>query len=190
METFITSESIEELQLDRRISTQSPSKNNPFTIKPKKEIGVLEWAEKHKNQINSILLQHGAILLRGFKIDGPEKFNKLFSVLSGDALEYKNRTSPRDQVYGNVYTSTSHPKDQTIHMHTENSYSNTYNRIIAFYCLEPALTEGETPIADERKLLANLKEETIKKFREKGVKYVRNSIPGIGLDWENHLSNE
>jgi alpha-ketoglutarate-dependent taurine dioxygenase len=69
-------------------------------------------------------------------------------------------------------------------MHTENSYSPTYNRIIAFYCLVPPEQGGETPIADERKLLRSLKEKTIQKFREKNILYVRNSSPGIGLDWK------
>jgi alpha-ketoglutarate-dependent taurine dioxygenase len=69
-------------------------------------------------------------------------------------------------------------------MHTENSYSLTYNRIIAFYCLVPPARGGETPIADERKLLTSLREETLKKFREKKIRYVRNSALGIGLDWK------
>jgi hypothetical protein len=46
------------------------------------------------------------------------------------------------------------------------------------------LVGGETPIADERKLLASLKKQTVEKFRQKGVQYVRNSMPGIGLSWQ------
>jgi alpha-ketoglutarate-dependent taurine dioxygenase len=192
METLIELKTNQEAQLGEGVVTKTSSKNNPFTISLERgvDISVLKWAEKHKGTLNSMLLEHGAILLRGFSINGPEKFNELFSIISGDAMEYKNRTSPRDQVYNNVYTSTSHPKDQTIHMHTENSYSDVYNRIIAFYSLVPALAGGETPIADERKLLASLKKETIEKFRKKGIQYVRNSIPGIGLSWETIYQTE
>jgi alpha-ketoglutarate-dependent taurine dioxygenase len=69
-------------------------------------------------------------------------------------------------------------------MHTENSYSLTFNRIIAFYCLVPPKTGGETPIADERKLLTSLKKETVMKFRDKKIQYLRNTIPGVGLNWQ------
>ncbi|MCK8524324.1 TauD/TfdA family dioxygenase [Aquimarina sp. D1M17] len=190
METLTTLKTNNNIYLGEDVVTQASSKKNPFIITPNNIINVLEWAETHKDQLNELLLEHGAILLRGFEINGAENFNKLFSILSGEAMEYKNRTSPRDKVYSNVYTSTSHPKDQTIHMHTENSYSNVYNRIIAFYSLVPAPVGGETPIADERKLLASLKEETKAKFREKGVQYVRNSMPGIGLSWETIYQTE
>ncbi len=174
----------EEITWGTNIISKITTKTNPFTIQNNGDNNVLEWATAYKEQLNTLLLKEGAVLLRGFNIGSAEKFNELFSVISGDAMEYKNRTSPRDQVYNNVYTSTSHPKDQTIHMHTENSYANKFNRIIAFYSLVPAVSGGETPIADERKLLQSLKPETVKKFREKGIQYVRNSMPGIGLSWE------
>ena len=190
METSFKSKSNQEFQFGQGIIIKTASKDNPFTISSNTERDPLEWAEKHKDQINRLLLEHGAILLRGFKIDNAENFNELFSIFSGNAIEYKNRTSPRDQVYSNVYTSTNHPKSETIHMHTENSYSNIYNRIIAFYCLVPAPIGGETPIADERKLLASLKKETVEEFKAKGIQYVRNTIPGIGLSWKTIYQTE
>jgi len=184
METPIKPTSNQFFSLGDEVNVKSPTKNFPLAISPKTDIDVLQWAKNHKSTLNELLLDYGAILMRGFKIQGAEKFNNLFSVISGEAIEYKNRTSPRDQVYKNVYTSTSHPKDQVIQMHTENSYSNAYNHIISFYCLVPAPIGGATPIADERKLLTALKPETIMKFKERGVKYVRNTIPGIGLNWK------
>lgn len=184
METLLTSKPTQEIVLGKRIKVQLPQDNYPFMISPEVEMDALHWAEIHKDQVHDILQEHGAILLRGFNIDNPQKFNKLFTALCGTPLEYKNRTSPRDKVHENVYTSTSHPSDQHIYMHTENSYSEVYNRIIAFYCQVAASEGGETPIADERKLLASLKPETVQKFREKGIRYVRNTIPGIGLNWQ------
>lgn len=184
METSVNQASDHFFSLGDKVNVKLSTKNFPFTITPKTDIDVLQWTKTYKNELNELLLDHGAILMRGFKIQGVEKFNDLFSAVFGEAMEYKNRTSPRDQVYSNVYTSTSHPKDQVIQMHTENSYSDTYNHIITFYCLVPAPIGGATPIADERKLLATLEPETVRKFKERGVEYVRNSIPGIGLDWK------
>lgn len=154
----------------------------PLLIVSGNDIDCISWGEMYKDQINELLLIHGALLLRGFEIGSAQKFNDLFSIIAGKALEYKNRTAPRDQVFNHVYTSTSHPSDQVIHMHTENSYAKTSARIIAFYCLIPSAGGGETPIADERELVQSLSEETIRKFRERNIQYVRNIFPGVGLD--------
>lgn len=161
-----------------------PSPALPLTIKATGAVNCTEWAAEHKSILNELLLEEGAILLRGFPIGSAQGFNKMFSEVAGEPMEYKNRTSPRDKVYNNIYTSTSHPSDQVIQMHTENSYSLAYNRIIAFYCLVPPRKGGETPIADERKLLKSLSAATVRQFREKGVMYLRNTIPGIGLNWQ------
>ena len=188
METLIIEESA--LDLGEKVVVSMPSKDQPLTVKAYRSGMGNEWISAHRDQLNELLLTYGAVLLRGFDIGGAGSFNRIFSEIFGAPMEYRNRTSPRKRVHDNVYTSTSHPKDQVIHMHTENSYSLTYNRIISFYCLVPPTVGGETPIADERKLLTHLKEETIQKFREKGGQYLRNSVPGIGLDWRTIYQTE
>jgi hypothetical protein len=55
---------------------------------------------------------------------------------------------------------------------------------IAFYCLLPAAAGGETPIADVRRVLGNLSPYTKEKFRNLGIKYVRNISKFVGLSWE------
>jgi alpha-ketoglutarate-dependent taurine dioxygenase len=184
MQIVVNREIVNIVDLGQQVVITMPSRELPLAITASGDLDIMGWAATYKFQLNQLLLSHGALLLRGLKIGGAQRFNELFSLLSGDAIEYKNRTSPRAQVYNNIYTSTNHPKREFIHMHTENSYSATYNRIIAFYCLVPPTKGGETPIADERKLFKNLKEETIKKFRERNILYIRNSTPGIGLDWK------
>jgi alpha-ketoglutarate-dependent taurine dioxygenase len=165
-----------------KIILPSGDRKFPLLIVSEGDTDCLVWGEMYKDQLNELLLTYGALLLRGFEIGSAQKFNDLFSIIAGKALEYKNRTAPRDQVFNNVYTSTSHPSDQVIHMHTENSYAKTSARIIAFYCLVPSADGGETPIADERELIQFLGEEIVSKFRERNIQYVRNIFPGIGLD--------
>lgn len=162
----------------------------PVVITAAADFDCLAWAHTYKNEVNELLLVYGAVLLRGFNIGSADMFNRMFSELAGEAMEYKNRTSPREQVHNNVYTSTSHPSDQVIHMHTENSYSTVYNRIIAFYCLVPPDEGGETPIADERRLLQYIDAATLRKFREKKIQYVRNTIEGVGLTWKTIYQTE
>lgn len=176
--------------IDNQVSIADPTKDFPLLIRPTETLDFKSWAAENQAFINEMLLKFGAILFRGFNIHTAKEFSDAFQVISGEALEYKNRTSPRERVYDNVYTSTSHPKDQKIHMHTENSYSPNYNQIIAFFCLIQPTFRGQTPIADERKILSVLKPDVLEKFREKGIKYVRNSMLGVGLDWKTIFQTE
>lgn len=156
----------------------------PVTISPTQKIDFINWAKSYKNDIYNILTENGAILFTGMAIGGPKEFNEAFSELIGEPLSYINRTSPRNRVFEKVYTSTTYPSDQPINMHTENSYSRTFNRIIAFFCNKPADQGGETPIADERELMKQLSPEVLHKFRTKKIMYERNIMEGIGLDWQ------
>ena len=165
-----------------RFGTQSGSM--PVTISSTQKIDFIQWAKSHKDDISDILTKHGAILFTGMTIGGSKEFNEVFSEIIGEPLPYVNRTSPRDQVYEKVYTSTTYPSDQPINMHTENSYSKTFNRIIAFFCNKPADKGGETPIADEREIIKLLSLEELQEFRKKGIMYERNIIEGGGLDWQ------
>ena len=69
-------------------------------------------------------------------------------------------------------------------MHSENSYSPNHPKHIVFCCITPPQTGGETPIADNRKVLQFL-DPTIKdKVDKLGVKYVRTLDEFIGLPWQ------
>lgn len=190
MEPSLLNSTMPALDTVAEVRISGDGKECPVVITFPGKTDNLEFCSAYKNEINALVLQHGAVLLRGLPIGSAEAFNSLFSILAGEAMVYRNRTSPRDQVFRNVYTSTSHPSDQVIHMHTENSYSTTYNRIIAFYCLVPPVSGGETPIADERRLAAFLGPDILDVFRQKGIQYTRNTIPGIGLDWRTIYQTE
>jgi alpha-ketoglutarate-dependent taurine dioxygenase len=147
------------------------------------EFNLPDWLAANRRQVEEELMRFGAILFRGFPLDSADDFNLAFQSIFGDPMEYTFRTSPREEVGKKIYTSTTHPADQVIHFHTENSYSKTWNRIISFFCLVPPGEGGETPIADERRIIHAISPRLVDRFAEKGIRYMRNTLPGIGLDW-------
>lgn len=142
------------------------------------------WLLLAGNLINQYLPTYGALLFRGFGISGSAGFNGILPAIFEEEIEYKQRTSPRHAVLGNVYTSTDHPNDQVINMHTESSYAQPWPQRICFFADVPPTTGGETPVADVRKLKSLLSGELLSKFEQKGVRYVRNIIPGVGMSWK------
>jgi alpha-ketoglutarate-dependent taurine dioxygenase len=156
----------------------------PLVIKPSiKGVNLTVWAARQHDYIESSLLKHGGILFRDFGLRTAGEFEQFTSSISSELLEYRERSSPRSQVTGSIYTSTDHPASQSIFLHNENSYQNTWPMKIFFFCETPAEAGGETPIADVRRVFERISSEIRERFSRKGWMYVRNFGDGFGLPW-------
>lgn len=156
----------------------------PLVIRPSSGgLNLAVWAAHNRSLIETHLATHGAILFRGFKIDDVTEFEWFVSSVSAEMLEYKERSSPRSQVSGKIYTSTEYSASQSIFPHNENSYQLNWPTKIFFFCLAPAEQGGETPIVDTRRVFQRLTPRLRERFIKKQVKYVRNFGVEFGLRW-------
>jgi alpha-ketoglutarate-dependent taurine dioxygenase len=156
----------------------------PLVVEPQIEgLDLVRWAEAHRDFLDSSLNETGAILFRNFGVNKVEQFETFVEATCGGLLEYKERSSPRSQVSGNVFTSTDYPPDRSIFPHTEQSYNQTFPLRIAFYCVTEPQAGGETPIADTRRVFQRIRPETRERFEQLGYLYVRNFGSGVGLSW-------
>jgi hypothetical protein len=145
------------------------------------------WAAQN-NVIDALLLTHGAILFKGFKINTEGKFGSFMRALPLALGSYLDGNSPRTKLSDAVYTSTEYPAEFSISLHNELSYSNIWPARLYFCCLIAASTGGSTTIADSRILLDSLPSDLVREYEEKGVMYVRNlrgeGAAGIGKSWQ------
>jgi alpha-ketoglutarate-dependent taurine dioxygenase len=148
------------------------------------DLDPIGWVKANRTDLAAHLLKHGAILLRGFAVNGPEQFRQVVESVSGAAIPYRERSSPRSFVMENIYTSTDYPSDRSILPHNEHSYAITFPQKLYFWCEIAARQGGETPLADTRRILARIDPGVVDKFREKGWMYVRNYTPHFGLSWQ------
>jgi alpha-ketoglutarate-dependent taurine dioxygenase len=157
----------------------------PWVVEPATEgCDLRAYAAGHREMLETELAARGAILFRGFRLSGMEEFQALVGALSAGALEYRERSSPRLQVSGNIYTSTEHPQDQRIFLHNEQSYNLEFPRKILFFCAQAAVEGGATPIADCRQVLKDVPAAVRERFSRLGYLYVRNFGGGFGLSWQ------
>jgi alpha-ketoglutarate-dependent taurine dioxygenase len=157
----------------------------PLIIRPAMNgVNLARWAEKNRAVIENRLLHHGALLFQGFDLGTATEFRSFVKAISGDPLEYQERSSPRTRVGDQIYTSTDYPEDQSIFPHNEHSYSQTFPLKLFFFCEMPALSGGQTPLADTRKIYARLSPQLREQFIEKKWLLVRNYGDGIGLPWQ------
>lgn len=148
------------------------------------DVGLSGWAESNLGMIQDELSKHGAILFRGFGVNTAEKLEQFIQTVSGDPLSYSERSSPRSQVSGNVYTSTDYPPDKSIFPHNEQSYNLNFILRIFFCCVTPAERGGETPLADCRNVYKSLDPAVRERFAERKYMYVRNFRGHVGLSWQ------
>jgi alpha-ketoglutarate-dependent taurine dioxygenase len=136
------------------------------------------------------LTRHGALLFRGWGVDGLNGFQDFVAAFSGGAAPfgYAGGASPRHRLSdaGAVYSSTEYPPEMTLSLHNELSYADLWPNILYFFCLVPATSGGATSIADSRRILAALDPGLVERFRQRRLRYVRNLSPvkGSGYSWQ------
>jgi alpha-ketoglutarate-dependent taurine dioxygenase len=134
------------------------------------------------------LLQHGAVLLRGFEVRTIDEFERFARLFSGEKFfNYAGGVSPRIALSsGGVYTSTEYPPNLTLSLHNELSYSEIYPRHLYFFCQTAPQTGGETTLGDSRRILRNINPKTAGLFKYKKIRYDRNlsGQKGSGYSWQ------
>ncbi|MEA5510835.1 TauD/TfdA family dioxygenase [Crocosphaera sp. UHCC 0190] len=142
----------------------------------------VEWINNHRESLNQVLMELGALLLRGFKCNSAEDFESVCKTFSPELLNYIGGGSPRTIVKNRVYTSTHYPAQQHIMLHNECSYLKKMPSILFFFCQQPPTDRGETPIGDMRRVLEKISPDIRDKFAEKGVTYISNLHGGKGFN--------
>ncbi|MFF4383662.1 TauD/TfdA family dioxygenase [Kitasatospora sp. NPDC001547] len=151
---------------------------------------LVERVEDQRSTLRASLLEHGALLFRGFSVPDVTAFDSVVRGLSGDPLTYTERSSPRSAIQGQVYTSTDYPPNEEIFLHNENSYQQSWPMALYFYCVQPPATLGATSLAGTRGVLARLDDSVREEFTRRGWQVVRNFHPGIGLPWQHVFNTE
>ena len=142
------------------------------------------WVREHKPLIEQKLLAHGAILFRGFPMFTVSAFEEFAAAISPQSVDYVYRSTPRSVVGNKVFTATEYPATQEIPLHNECAYQLTWPLKLAFCCITAATEQGETPIADMRRVTAAIPRETLERYATRGVRYVRHYTPFMDIPWQ------
>jgi len=145
---------------------------------------LAQWVREHRAFIDEKLLTHGALLLRGFPVFTVEAFDDFAAAISPQSVDYVYRSTPRTAVGKKVFTATEYPAAQEIPLHNECAYQLTWPLKLAFCCITPATEQGETPLADMRRVTAAISAETLERYSTRNVRYVRHYMPFIDIPWQ------
>lgn len=167
-----------------------PGQTLPLVIKPvADDIDLVDWVKSSGALIESKLLQHGAILFRGFNLKSVSEFERVTSAICPQ-LFANYGDLPKEGISDRVYSSTPYPCDQAILFHNESSHLHQWPLKIWFFCLQPAQQGGETPIVDCNKVYQLLDPKLRERFEQKQLMYVRNYIEGLDVSWQNFFHTD
>ncbi|HEV2637117.1 MAG TPA: TauD/TfdA family dioxygenase [Actinocrinis sp.] len=161
----------------------------PAVIEPDGGETILEAIGAQRARIRELIGSAGAVLFRGFEVGGPAGLNTVVEALSGPPLDYTERSSPRTNLSGKVFTSTDYPETEEIFLHNECSYQAHWPLKVYFYCVEPSLTQGATPFADVRRVYENIAPEVVEEFVRRKWMYVR-TFGDMGGGWQYFYDTE
>jgi len=163
----------------------TPDQALPLVVEPAVAgFDAIAWLKVNRTAVETRLIEHGAILFRGFGLNKTADFESFVEAAVGGTMAYHERSSPRHEVGREIYTSTDYPAGERIFPHNEHSYRRTFPLRLFFFCQVPAESGGETPLADSRRVLARISAATQEKFTAKGWMYVRNYGEHFSLNWQ------
>jgi alpha-ketoglutarate-dependent taurine dioxygenase len=142
--------------------------------------------ERRAGDWEGLLQEHGAILFRGYALDGAADFEAAVAALGGESDGYVGGNSPRTRVLHDVFTATDYPASEGISLHNELSYRPSWPRRLFFFCDVPALRGGQTPLARGGAVLRAMPSAIVDALRAKKVNYVRRFQPNVrmGKTWQ------
>jgi alpha-ketoglutarate-dependent taurine dioxygenase len=186
LEAFFASQTKEAAVAEQQVSTGEvvAGRRLPLLVEPAvSDFDVVGWARRSRGWIENRLTDHGALLLRGCGVDSVARFEEFARVLCPDLFgEYGDL--PTAQGGEKVYQSTPFPPDKTILFHNESSHMHRWPLRQMFYCVQPSLEGGETPIVDCRELYRALPPAIVQRFADKRLLYVRNFTEGLDVSWQ------
>ena len=171
----------------------------PLIIKPsdpdiaKEKSNFLKWVSTHGEELHNKLIQHGAILFRGFPVESANDFEAMLNHSRYKNMPYVGGAAPRNQVTeSRIITANESPASEKIPFHHEMAQVPNPPGYIFFYCETASETGGATSILHSAEIcetFRNIDENFFNKVEEQGVRYIRimpndtDTSSAIGRSW-------
>lgn len=152
------------------------------------------WMSEHKAELHQRLIDHGAILFRGFPVPSADAFESFLDMSDYRNMPYVGGAAPRTQVTSSrIVTANESPPSEKIPFHHEMAQTPHPPGYIFFYCDVAPATGGATSILHSAEICEQffaIDPQFAQSVEEQGVRYVRFMPPetdtnsAIGRSWK------
>lgn len=158
----------------------------PLGYEASEGVDLVGWVARNRDELRARLYEHGAVLLRS---RGGHDFSSVVRAFTDSLVDYRGGAAIRSRVDSTTYTASEYPAELEIRLHSEFCYSNDWPMLLFFHCARIAPGHGgQTPIADNRKILAEMPEDVRCQFAERRLTYMRGY--GFNRTWQRSYETE
>ncbi|MFC5994749.1 TauD/TfdA family dioxygenase [Pseudonocardia hispaniensis] len=151
----------------------------------------LRWAAEHRDALRAVVLEHGAVLVRGLGLHDVAEIDAVFRRLAGtDLMTEREAFAARTTYADGLYSSSRWPPKQPMCMHHELSYALEFPGLMLFACRTAATDGGATGVADSPTVLDALPAELVERFEREGWLLARNYNDEIGATFAEAFGTE
>jgi alpha-ketoglutarate-dependent taurine dioxygenase len=162
-------------ELDPTIRPGTPPMLHPPAVED-----PVGWAARHREALRRIVLEHGAVLVRGLGLRDAATVAAVFDRLSIGLMTEREGFAARREHAEGVYSSSAWPPNQPMCMHHERSYAWEFPGLLLFACLRAPSEGGATALADSPSVLAALPPRLVARFEREGWMLTRAYHDDIG----------
>ncbi|MEU0672179.1 TauD/TfdA family dioxygenase [Streptomyces sp. NPDC006172] len=149
------------------------------------------WAAEHRDTLRAVVLEHGAVLVRGLALGDPDTAGAVLRELAGGRpMTEKEAFAARRTYSDGVYSSAKWPPSQPMCMHHELSYTLEFPGLMVFACLEAPAAGGATALADAPTVLGALPTDLVERFLRQGWLLTRTYNEDIGASLADSFGTE
>jgi alpha-ketoglutarate-dependent taurine dioxygenase len=139
------------------------------------------WVADHRAELRAILVDHGAVLVRGLCLSDVDEMAGVSKRLSTTLITEREGFAPRDTYADGVYSGSHWPADQPMCMHHELSYALDVPSLMIFGCLRAPDEGGATALADGQAVLGALPDALVERFGRVGWRLLRSYRSDLGV---------
>lgn len=128
----------------------------------------LSWVAVHSDALRAVVVEHGAVLVRGLGLRDVAGVGAVFRRLGRGLMTEREAFAARRVYSGGVYSSSTWPANQPMCLHHELSYTLEFPGLLLFACLRVPTVGGATGVADAAGVLEALPGEVVERFEREG----------------------
>ena len=163
------------------VTPYAPGDGFPLFVQPSDSVlrddpqAARAWFDRNRDTVEALLLDAGAVVFRGFAVRTTQEFGSLMGAYyEPRRLGYAGGAAARAQLADKVYETSQSGPAAVITMHQEMMYDPAPPPPQCFFCHVPAVSGGETFVADMRRATAALPRKLVDAVDRRRVRYQRN----------------
>ena len=146
------------------------------------------WLREAAAAIRDQRLVHGAVLVHGLRLVGPEDLVRARDALGIAAHRPTEAFNDRSDFGNGIVSPIAWPGDRMICPFQEASFSRTFPTVVLTACLTPPDGVGRTHLGDMRRMAEHLPARLADRVRADGWTMSRSFHEGFGISWRDAFS--